>query len=305
VLWVNNPPTGQTVYTQLSVPQIAMQPGEVIRLRMLNGTNDTYLPLVLPGMNCYLIAFDGINLGAPAQTTLNFTGTVTQFNLNDAGTTVLSTSPGNRIEMLIQAPSTPGTYTLSAVAQMGIGASLEAFNLAEFVVSGAPVQMSIPAALPLPTRETPIADSEIVASRTVQFHQSVTQPTGFDVLLTGFWPWINNSLFDEMSTEYTPAVGTAEEWTIINQTSCGHPFHIHVNSFELLEINGVPQPSSFWDTFMVPPAQAPTSNAEDGLQPQGSIKIRIRFKQWTGKTVFHCHILDHEDTGMMKNIIIT
>jgi FtsP/CotA-like multicopper oxidase with cupredoxin domain len=36
----------------------------------------------------------------------------------------------------------------------------------------------------------------------------------------------------------------------------------------------------------------------------GSITVRIRFKEWTGKDVFHCHVLDHEDTGMMRNFLI-
>ena len=109
-----------------------------------------------------------------------------------------------------------------------------------------------------------------------------------------------------MNVSASPAVNTAEEWTIINGTTCGHPFHIHVNSFELIEVNGVPVPPSIWDTFMVPPAQAMQSGASfDGYTPQGQIKIRLRFKQWRGKSVFHCHILPHEDTGMMNNILIT
>ena len=303
VFWLNqNTSTG----TQLAPPTFTMAPGEVVRLRMLNGTNDMHLPFVFPGMNCNLIAFDGVNFTAPIPTPLNFNGAITQFNLNANNTNVLSTAPGNRIEMLLQAPTTPGTYTLSVVAQSGIEATLPAFNLATFVVAGSPKPMALPTTLPQPTREYPlIADGELVNKRTLQFHQSITQPPGFAVLLTGFWPWINNALFDEMSVNYNLGLGTAEEWTIINQTSCGHPFHLHGNSFELIEINGVPVPPSFWDTFMVPPAQAASGGALDGLTPAGSIKIRIRFKGWPGKTVFHCHILNHEDTGMMNNILLS
>jgi suppressor of ftsI len=307
VLWVNNNSLNNmnVAGTPLALPQFTMQPGEVVRLRLLQGTNNWYLPLVLPGMKCYLLANDGVNLPAPVPLTLDFTGTVTQFNLN-AGINVLSTSSGNRIEMLIQAPTTPGTYTLSAAAQNGVGLTSAAFNLAQFVVTGTPVTMSIPATLPAPTRDAPIADSEVIIRRTIVFHQSTNQPAGFDTVLTGFYPYINDSLYDEMAINYSPLLGSAEEWTIINGTTCAHPFHIHVNSFQLMEINGVPQPQpNFWDTFTVPPAQAVyPNNVFDGLTPVGSIKIRIRFKEWTGKSVFHCHILNHEDTGMMNNILI-
>ncbi len=58
-----------------------------------------------------------------------------------------------------------------------------------------------------------------------------------------------------------------------------------------MEVNGVPVGApQFQDTFMIPPAQAPIGSAVDNLTPQGSIKIRMRLKQWTGKAVFHCHI---------------
>lgn len=306
IMWTNNN-TG--VNTQLNVPQFTMQPGEVVRLRILNGTNAWSLPLVFSGMECYVIAFDGVNLPAPIPMTLDFTGQVTPLNIA-TGTNFLSTASGNRVELLIRAPKTPGTYTLASASQTGISFTSNSFPLAQFTVSGAPVTMNIPASLPLPTREYPaIADSEIVARKTVQFHQSGTQPPGFPSILTGFWVWIDDAIFDEMSVDpkYMLKTGTAEEWTILNHTTCGHPFHIHTNSFEVIEVNGTSVPPSIWDTFLVPPAQVlnPPAPPFDGFNPPGSIKIRLRFKEWTGKTVFHCHILTHEDTGMMKNILLT
>jgi FtsP/CotA-like multicopper oxidase with cupredoxin domain len=312
VLWINE---NTNAATPLTTPVFSMQPGEVVRLRLLNGTNGIYLPLVLPGMDAYVIANDGINVLTPLKQRFDFSSTVTQFNINDAATNVLSTSPGNRVELLIKAPDTAGTYTLSAAAQVNIEAGSGAFDLARFVVSGSPVSMSVPVSLPAPPREYPlIADSEIVTRRTMVFHEANqgNQPASFKTLLTGFYPWIDNGvssgLFDEMSADVRPALGSAEEWTILNGTTCGHPFHIHVNSFQLMEINGKGvTPPQFYDTFMVPPAQTtyPMSGVLDGLAPPGQIKIRIRFKQWRGKSVFHCHVLTHEDTGMMSNMLIT
>ena len=293
--WVNNNDANPAP-TVLSVPQFTMAPGEVVRVRFLNGTNQYYLPLVLPGMTCYQIGFDGINLPAPVAATFDFSGTVSAANMNAVNT--CNTSPGNRVELLVQAPQTPGTYTLSAAAQSDIEFPFPSFPIAHFVVSGSPVSMAIPAALPIPTREYPlIADGEIMARRTVTFNESTTQPPNFDLLLTGFWPWMNNGLFDDMTINTNVSLGTAEEWTVANTTMCGHPFHIHTNSFQLTHINGAALPvPQIYDTFMVPPGTAANP---------GTITFRIRFKQFPGKTVYHCHILPHEDTGMMQNILIT
>ena len=71
----------------------------------------------------------------------------------------------------------------------------------------------------------------------------------------------------------------------------GHPFHIHVNAFEVVSIGGVAQPAgTLMDTVWVTPGQ--------------DVVIRSRYKQWVGKSVYHCHILPHEDTGMMRNFMI-
>ena len=71
----------------------------------------------------------------------------------------------------------------------------------------------------------------------------------------------------------------------------GHPFHIHVNAFEVISMGGVLLPSgTIQDTVWVPTGKI--------------VIIRIKFKQWTGKSVFHCHITPHEDVGMMQNFLI-
>jgi FtsP/CotA-like multicopper oxidase with cupredoxin domain len=94
-----------------------------------------------------------------------------------------------------------------------------------------------------------------------------------------------------------PKVGTCEEWRIENETEDLHPFHLHENSFQLIAINDKPvNPVEIWDTFGIP-------QKLNGVN--GSLTIRVRFKQWYGKTVFHCHALPHEDTGMMQNILMS
>lgn len=276
-------------YTPLTPYQIAMRPGEVIRLRILNGTNAVYLPLVIPGCEMHVIAFDGINLLAPFEVAQDGTTLATPANMD--GNSFAFLAPANRFEFLIRAPQTPGTYTLSALANNGINFQpYPQLDLAHIVVSGSPTAMNIPTSLPIPSREYPlIPDSEISARRTITFSEGPD-----DTLLTGFGFFIDNRLYAETEVNYTVQRGTAEEWTIVNTSSEAHPFHLHENSFEVVGLNGRPVEMGFWDTFAIPPA---TSG-------NGSITIRVRFKGEPGKTVFHCHILPHEDTGMMQNLLM-
>jgi FtsP/CotA-like multicopper oxidase with cupredoxin domain len=81
-----------------------------------------------------------------------------------------------------------------------------------------------------------------------------------------------------------------EEWTIINdqpQDPEDHVFHIHVNDMLLTKVNGILLAEPVWcDTAILP------SN--------GSITFRSRFLDFTGKYMLHCHMMNHEDLGMMQ-----
>ena len=75
----------------------------------------------------------------------------------------------------------------------------------------------------------------------------------------------------------------------------GHPFHLHTNSFEVHSITGASgtvnySPPIICDTIWVP--------------ANGNVVMRVRYKQWRGKDVFHCHKLVHEDQGMMANTLL-
>ena len=86
-------------------------------------------------------------------------------------------------------------------------------------------------------------------------------------------------------------LNTVEEWELINTGVMDHPFHVHVNSFQVISRNGQNEPYLAWqDTVLVRSGE--------------TVKIRIPFRDFTGKTVYHCHILDHEDLGMMGNLEI-
>jgi suppressor of ftsI len=98
--------------------------------------------------------------------------------------------------------------------------------------------------------------------------------------------YVNGKKFDEARVDVRPKLDTVEEWTLVNDTSEQHPFHIHVNDFEVLSVGGEPYDShGEKDTVVLPPGKP--------------VVVRIPFDRFTGKFVFHCHILNHEDNGMM------
>ncbi|GAC1479806.1 MAG: hypothetical protein NVS1B16_10710 [Pseudarthrobacter sp.] len=89
-------------------------------------------------------------------------------------------------------------------------------------------------------------------------------------------------------------LGTVEEWTPLNTAGEDHPFHIHINAFQVMSINGTPQASvGRQDTIPLPHAVNGTS---------GRVVIRIPFADYPGRIMFHCHIAAHEDNGMMSFI---
>ena len=294
--WVHNKTKPLAQYDPVSPPpSFNVRPGEVIRLRFLNGTNYLTLPLVLPGFTNYLIGFDGVNLLKTTKIDMSGKGTklVNEENLLTAP--MMIASAGNRIEFLIQAPSTPGTYTFGSLANQHLYfRPVPQMDFATFVVSGKPVSMGVPGKLPVPRREYPVISSgDVIAYRKFVF----ASQTGRTDLLMGTAFTINGELYNEMDCNTAPRVGTCEEWRIENAHDEIHPFHLHENSFQVIAINDQPvSPMEVWDTFMVPAQITPNVN--------GSITIRVRFKQWYGKTVWHCHVLPHEDTGMMQNILM-
>ena len=97
---------------------------------------------------------------------------------------------------------------------------------------------------------------------------------------------INNRQFDMARVDVAAALGATEIWEVHNVVAMDHPFHLHGFQFQILDRNGVPEPFPSWkDTFNVPKHE--------------TVRFIVRFADNPGKWMFHCHILDHEDQGMM------
>ncbi|MFB6960772.1 multicopper oxidase family protein [Streptomyces sp. NPDC056309] len=148
-------------------------------------------------------------------------------------------------------------------------------DLATVVTSGTPLTRAV-----IPSRFAPQKDlshSKIAARKTVVYTKKRADRVFY----------INGRTFDPKRTDFTSTLGTVEEWTIRNNTNEDHSFHLHTDHFQLMNTNGKAQdPShSVYDTVNVP--------------RRGTIVIRVHFMNYTGRTVLHCHILNHEDNGMM------
>ena len=266
---------------QLTPQTYQMRPGEVARFRLLNACSDLMMPIQVQEHDMHLLAMDGNNFDTP------------RFRPYVANAPQATLGPANRAEFLIKAIDKPGKYAILQLAQTAQFLTAVQKTIAYIEIGGEPMHMGIPKTLPPITRDPPIKDSEIVRTRYFTF--SSTFP-GKENPVVGIDFLINNQLYDEFATPTVVGLNECEEWHIIVPDSArggteGHPFHIHVNDFEVKAIAGIEQPpGTIQDTIWV-------------AQDTASV-IRMRFKQWVGKSVFHCHILPHEDTGMMQNFLI-
>jgi FtsP/CotA-like multicopper oxidase with cupredoxin domain len=103
---------------------------------------------------------------------------------------------------------------------------------------------------------------------------------------------IDGKAFDPDRVDQAVTVGDVEEWTLLNTSPMDHPFHLHVWPMQVLrEGTYAPEEVTWRDVVNIP--------------AHGSTVVRIPFDRHTGRTVYHCHILDHEDLGIMGLIQTT
>jgi suppressor of ftsI len=240
-----------------SHPAIEIAPGETQRWRIINASAFTFLNLALDGHQLHQIASDANPLRAVRS--------------RDQ----ILMAPGERVEVLIQG-GPEGVYALQSLSW---GADLEfqaqpALPIASLISSG-------PVVLPEPLPTTLIEFEDLremaIDKRRELIFSEEMKP--FEVLIDGH-------TFDEDRIDQTVQLGATEEWLLRNTSPDWHPFHIHVNDFQVVEIDGEPVDAYSWEDTTPIPAF-------------GEIVIRTRFLDFPGKFVYHCHLLDHEDQGMM------
>lgn len=154
-----------------------------------------------------------------------------------------------------------------------------------------------------------IAESEVTGTQELTFNIR-SGPTSFEVSSTANRD--DSKPYDPSRLDRALKLGGVDEWTLYSAAG-SHPFHIHVNPFQVVSIldpNG--KDVSVWgvpdDAGGKPDPQYPGLQGawKDTLWVKGGYKItvRTRYERYIGAFVIHCHILDHEDKGMMQNVAI-
>jgi len=241
-------------------PKISIRPGEVQRWRIVNASADAFYNLAIEGHPLNIISRDG--------------------NTTSEVVTVDSElmSPGDRIEILIRG-GMPGNYKVKSLhfdAEKMF--EYEEDDFMTFQVAGIPTNG--PA---FPTELLPyddLSDAQIDNTRVLTFGFR-ERPSGDPQFL------LDGEMFDPDEIDQIMELNATEEWRLVNETDMWHPFHIHINPFQVISVNGkLVDRKGYDDTF--------------GIPANGEVTVRTVYRDFTGKYVLHCHILFHEDHGMMQ-----
>lgn len=244
------------------------------RLRLLNGCNARHLELRLSSGSFLRIGLDGWLLPrAVAQRGILF-------------------APSTRADVLVDFRNAPAEVFLENVLVQDDGrgprGKLDRYEvrtpgvpLVRFLVEG-PVQPDDATLAPgdVVRPNTPIDPAEIVATRVLEFNRS-----------QGAWQ-INGRFYDPDRDDATPRLGTAERWILRNGSGgWWHPIHLHLEAHQLQRLNGR---RVAW----------PVKQDTTILGPNDEAEVFMRFRDYPGRFVFHCHNVEHEDMRMMGTMAV-
>jgi FtsP/CotA-like multicopper oxidase with cupredoxin domain len=273
--------------------------------RVLNASADAIMDLQLQfdgvAQNLEIVAFDGVPTGSHDGTGIGRSIWAKHIPLPPAG----------RVEFIVDAP--PASVAKAQLTTRDIDTGPDGDDDPQRPLASIRLQRDWatsekPPLLPLETEALPpaqrmrfdgLADTFAVTQRKLYFSEVLTDPsdpnspTNFYITVDGQKPVL-------FSPDNPPAIvttqGSVEDWTVENRALEVHEFHIHQIHFKVMERNGTPvDDGQYYDTIQVP--------YWSGTGPYPSLKLRMDFRgQVTGDFVYHCHILGHEDSGMMAII---
>ena len=289
-----------TILVNCTIDPYVEVPAQVVRLRLLNGSTERVYRFGFEGDHSFhLIGTDGGLLPSPV--------TMTRLNL----------SPGERIEILVDlmgmenssiflksfaSELSNGTYGADNPSIMPMG-SIQGYasnplNGQDFEVLRLDIiqQTNFPV-LQIPT--TLVNDQPFVASQANMTRSLTFQAAQMNMNTMVNGPFvINGSSFNLQTINYQIPINNIEIWELTNMTAIAHPFHIHDVQFYILDINGNPPPahlSGRKDVVLVPPGN-------------GTVRFIAQFSDFSDPVIpymYHCHMLSHEDAGMMGQFLVT
>lgn len=267
-------------------------PSQIVRLRLLNASGErTFNFGFTANMQFYQIGSDGGLLDIPYATDRVRLGPGERAEIlvdlkNRAGQTFNLMSYASELSMGIQGgptmPMPPGYPNMDSPLN-GID-----FNILQFNVGAPTAQpiLTIPSVL---TSNNPLNPANANITRTIRFTADST------MVMDGPF-YFNDSTFNMERIDYQIPLNNIEIWKLVNETMVAHPFHIHDVQFYLLDRNGMlPNDGERGrkDVVLVPPGDSVTfitrfTDFADSLMPY----------------MYHCHILMHEDDGMMGQFVV-
>jgi FtsP/CotA-like multicopper oxidase with cupredoxin domain len=338
----------QTLVNGQISPVVPVCPSEVARVRLVNEnvSKSAQFSIFFPtGANqpkLYDIARDGIQYATANYDTVQ-------------ADTALNIYPGNRLDVFVRAPSTPGDFTLNAriVARLGrsrkqlpelanvpvnargqrsqqtVPATLARFRVKATGCTPGTYNTRLPGTLPgLPYYLRNIGrtrDTAVVAFTDTGYSTRAPIDTpAFFFLGTQqnrFMQYDPSAIYIPRTAtgRYVPMIlGDSQTWKIVNYgVSTNHPFHIHINPFQVVQVYAPNAGDPYRDYFAflnqaaakgspiwsdVVPLPIADTTASGQVTTPGYVIIKQRYLNFTGEFVMHCHILGHEERGMMQNL---
>jgi len=187
-----------------------------------------------------------------------------------------------RVEVLVRGTGAPGSR-----------AALRTLPYDRYVPQTRPANWNVPrdlltlqytadtpvAPVPVPSRLRPVPaldTAQATVRRFIVFSQGM----------------IDGRKMDMRRVDVRARLGATEIWQIENVVGMDHPFHLHGFQFQVLDRNGVPEPFRAWKDMV-------------NVRKHETVRFIVRFDDYPGKWMYHCHILDHEDEGMMGILEVT
>ncbi len=260
-------------------PVLTTREGARERWRVVNACSSRYLRLRLPGHEMRLLGIDSGRFADP-----ELVSTVTL-------------APGNRADLLVDPGADATELVTDAVDRGGPGGMMGAG--ARSVGNGngstvlADVEVSGSAAGPPPPLPS-LAPVRDLRGATVSRHRRLSLGMGMGAGMGrgpggGMDFTFDGRTFDPDRVDQATAIGDVEEWTLVNTTPMDHPVHLHVWPMQVLDRDGGTAGPPRWQDVVNVPAG-------------GEVAVRVAFDDYPGRSVYHCHILDHEDLGMMGTV---
>lgn len=258
-------------------PRLQARPGERERWRIVNACTARYLRLRLDGQQLQLLGVDSGRFPAPRdveEIVLTAGNRADLLVTTAAGSAELRALPYDRGSMAGMMGGGPGRGGAGPGFPTG-----EPVTLADLEVDGPAA--APPPAVPAQAAVRDLRADPVAARRRLTFAMGMGGGMGGGMSFT-----IDGKRFDPDRTDQVVAAGSVEEWTVVNTSPMDHPLHLHVWPMQLTARGGDPVAEPIWQDVVNIPARS-------------EITLRVAFDDFAGRTVYHCHVLDHEDRGMM------